>query len=241
MQASNPSTIDDQPPEAPAQASRPPTPPEEPPLEPTPASAERTRCPSDWPSPHTPDSTDSTHYFHPKLRKAQSFLNNDSIRFTSHASGPATSRYRVLTTLGAGGYATVWLAVDQAPPLPWTAPKYVAIKIQRRPAENNEEKCLRKLRTDGDRRWGTGQNIIQLYDAFDADTSKGKCRCLAMELGGESLEGMGRCTLDVAVAIFRQCVEAVRHVHARGFACGGMLPVFFPPPDTPSLRSPRPD
>ncbi len=202
-----------------------PTTDDEPPEEPEQAGCKRTACPTDCPSPHTPDSTDGTHYFRPATRWVQSFLNNDFIRFTSHASGPATSRYRVITALGSGSYASVWLAVDQAPPSPEKTPKYVAIKIPKRPVENREEECLRKLGR-GRLDWWGRDSVIRLYDSFDADTSKGKCRALVMELGGESVDGMGCCTLDVAVAIFRQCVDAVADVHDQGFACGGTLPVL---------------
>ncbi|KAF2105293.1 kinase-like domain-containing protein [Lophiotrema nucula] len=138
------------------------------------------------------------------------------------------NRYRVLSLLGWGGYAMVWLAVDQCSS---PSPKYVALKIFRGAEKSNdeyssnEERQLRKLILERDRGGIGRRNIIELFDAFEVESSNGVHRCLVLEPAGCSFADLvtfEEFGFDDVVYIFRQCVEAVEYLHSRGISHGDL-------------------
>ncbi|KAK3942684.1 kinase-like domain-containing protein [Diplogelasinospora grovesii] len=141
------------------------------------------------------------------------------------------NRYRILSLLGWGGYAMVWLAVDQCLSPSSPSSKYVALKIFRGAESSNdeysrnEELCLRKLMQGRNRDDSGRRNIIQLLDGFDLESPNGIHRCLVLELAASDfayLVEFEHYGFDHAVYIFKQCVEAVEYLHSLGISHGDL-------------------
>ncbi|KAL5937059.1 hypothetical protein ACKVV1_010519 [Pyricularia oryzae] len=138
-------------------------------------------------------------------------------------------RYRVAAFAGIGGYAMVWLAIDEKYRPGQQSPKYVAIKILRGSASadealrTSEEASLRRL-MEGRKDGAPGSNhIIQLLDAFTFESPNGHHRCLVLEQAGQTFAVFfGSSQFGQMIDIFRQCAAAVAYMHSMGIIHGDL-------------------
>jgi serine/threonine protein kinase len=91
-----------------------------------------------------------------------------------------------------------------------------------------------------DRNTRGGRKMIELFDAFDTKSPNGIHRCLVLELAAGSLDDIinrhhEEFTFDQKLVMFKQCVQAVAHVHSQGLVHGGkhLLSPSLSPVDTP--------
>ncbi|KAJ7630044.1 kinase-like domain-containing protein [Mycena polygramma] len=131
--------------------------------------------------------------------------------------GPAPSRYRIVTKLGHGSYATVWLARDLV------GQRTVALKIveAKESEQSNEAQILERLRAPPSVELG----VLQLLDSFTVESLNGVHQVLVTEIvmslqNYRRLPGQERITK----ALVYQMIQGIVFIHARGIAHGDLHP-----------------
>ncbi len=134
------------------------------------------------------------------------------------SSGCGGAEYRVVHKLGAGGFATIWLARALH-----DAGRLVAVKVLKAKAPENELETMSYLRNHGlDKHPG----VISLLDSFLESGPNGRHQCLVFDFVGPSLPHLAVYRWDVVVAsVFcdagRKLADAVAHLHEHGVIHGG--------------------
>lgn len=158
------------------------------------------------------------------------------------------SRYRILSLLGWGGFAIVWLAVDLAPGSvhSWKHDRFFADQKQAHPTHRNTSRSkfsaasrirlmntpatrssvcesLCKVGSATGRAGGTSSSYLTLSTSSPPN---GIHRFLVLEVAGlhfAELTVSEGYDFDDAVYLFKQCIETVEYVHSMGISHGGMF------------------
>ncbi|RDA89926.1 hypothetical protein CP533_3295 [Ophiocordyceps camponoti-saundersi (nom. inval.)] len=126
-------------------------------------------------------------------------------------------RYRVVHKLGAGGYATVWLARDDI------EGKWVALKIV--DAVHSASTATNSVLSSSALRDGGAQFVVEHHRHFSFDGPNGRHLCLVLPVLGPSLSELSyylqcRLTPQFARKVARQATIAVAELHSRGLCHG---------------------
>lgn len=118
------------------------------------------------------------------------------------------NRYMVVTSLGSGGMADVYLAIDTI------LNREVAVKVLRGDAGSDPVSLLRFQREASAISKLHHPNVVEVYDIGEYD---GKNYIVMEYIRGKTLKQLirqrGALPVDEAVAIMKQLVEAVNHAH----------------------------
>ena len=158
-------------------------------------------------------------------------------------------RYRIIHRLGHGGYATVWLALNQHYSLP-NAPhlRYVAIKIATADSKKDEAAILRRFSqpsqpqptgwfhwlrslnfSSADAQHEQSSFIVSLLDEFEINGPNGFHRCIVTEVLGPSVSAVTACcSAEVRNAVPMmgrrlavQAAKAIAFLHSHGIVHAG--------------------
>ena len=130
------------------------------------------------------------------------------------------SRFEIVHKLGAGAFATVWLARDAR------ENRYVALKIAQADAseESNELRMHRHLQTAQ----STRLCVAALLNHFFIEGPNGRHLVLVFEVSGPSIASLRhhwqrrKIRPDVVRRIARQTAEGLKEIHAAGIVYGDM-------------------
>jgi serine/threonine-protein kinase SRPK3 len=123
-------------------------------------------------------------------------------------------RFKIMYKLGNGGFALVWLARDLK------QDRYVALKILKSDAPDNEVKILEHLKN------ALGKiQITNLQETFTIHGPNGFHQCLVLDLGGPSLRRVTlyckRLSLPFLKTATMRLAEGVAALHKGGVCHGG--------------------
>ncbi|KAJ6464277.1 kinase-like domain-containing protein [Mycena vitilis] len=130
--------------------------------------------------------------------------------------GPAPSRYRIVTKLGHGSYATVWLARDLV------GERIVALKIvEAKESEGSSEaQILERLRAPP----SVEPGVLQLFDSFTVKSPNGVHQVLVTELVLSLQKYRGLTQQRMTKGLVYQLIQGIAFVHAHGIAHGDLHP-----------------